>query len=382
MFIVFVDIAMAVLAAYLAIGLKMDVWQFPANRSMLFDLAGTAAPLTVLAFWKSGMYRGSWRLAGIDDLMRACAAALGVTVLALVAHTIWSSPNLPITVFLIYGLISMVFVTGSRASYVVLLNSQRRASNQGTPVLLYGAGSGGVAGVRELFENPQAEMRPIGFIDDDLRKTGRLVSGLPVLGAEAALEDILKEHGVKALLVTSAKIAAARIQHAKEICDRAGVNLLRLDIRVERMGEERVEAPVSWPAAAPAAAMAPAVAAVAPLAALAATPAPAAAGGFSIDQLGVLGVQPCADCGSRNVHRSKARSLYERIRKMHTSTRLFRCHDCGWRGWLIPFEFASPASALPDPIAVSDLTSLDRMLDEARPTAKPARVTLPVHDLI
>src|SRR5262249_8881905 len=162
-----------------------------------------------------------------------------------------------------------------------LLNSSRRASNQGTPVLLYGAGSGGVAGVRELFDNPQAEMRPIGFIDDDLRKTGRLVSGLPVLGSEAALEDVLKEHAVKALLVTSAKIAPQRVQRAKEICDRAGVNLLRLDIRVERFGEERSEARPAEPAVV-----------AAPVAVPTAVPALAAApAAFAFEQLGVLGVQ-------------------------------------------------------------------------------------------
>ena len=364
MFIVFVDIAMAVLAAYLAIGLKMDVWQFPANRSMLFDLAGTAAPLTVLAFWKSGLYRGSWRLAGIDDLMRACAAALGVTILALVAHTIWSPPNLPITVFLIYGLISMIFVTGSRASYVVLLNSQRRASNQGTPVLLYGAGSGGVAGVRELFENPQAEMRPIGFIDDDLRKTGRLVSGLPVLGAEAALEDIIKEHGVKALLVTSAKIAASRIQHAKEICDRSRVNLLRLDIRVERMGDERGK-PVSWLFRRRPQPWLQRLLAWRPW--CAATPAPAAAEGSRSTSWACSAFS--ADCGSRIVHRSKARGLYERIRDA-TSIRLFRCATVAGAWSCLRVRVAG--SALPDPIAPS---TRRRSTDAADAPGKPARAT-------
>jgi hypothetical protein len=41
------------------------------------------------------------------------------------------------------------------------------------------------------------------------------------------------------------------------------------------------------------------------------------------------------------VHRSKARNVYERVRKNRTDRRLYRCEECGWRGWLIPLEFGS-----------------------------------------
>src|SRR3712207_7495223 len=49
--------------------------------------------------------------------------------------------------FAIYGLVSLSLVTGSRASYVLLRYSERRASNKGAPVLVYGAGERGVAAV-------------------------------------------------------------------------------------------------------------------------------------------------------------------------------------------------------------------------------------------
>ena len=39
----------------------------------------------------------------------------------------------------------------------------------------------------------------------------------------------------------------------------------------------------------------------------------------------------------------------------HTTKRLFRCHDCGWRGWLEPLEHSSPIEAVAD----FDLTVLD-----------------------
>lgn len=41
----------------------------------------------------------------------------------------------------------------------------------------------------------------------------------------------------------------------------------------------------------------------------------------------------CPDCGGR-IHRSHTRGLNEKLVKTFTPYRTFRCHECGWRGWL------------------------------------------------
>ncbi len=41
----------------------------------------------------------------------------------------------------------------------------------------------------------------------------------------------------------------------------------------------------------------------------------------------------CLQCDSADIHRSRARSLQERLRRHFTAKQLFRCHRCGWRGW-------------------------------------------------
>ena len=46
--------------------------------------------------------------------------------------------------------------------------------------------------------------------------------------------------------------------------------------------------------------------------------------------------QFCLECKAARVHRSKARSLIERLRRDFGQERLFRCEGCGWRGWLLP----------------------------------------------
>lgn len=44
-------------------------------------------------------------------------------------------------------------------------------------------------------------------------------------------------------------------------------------------------------------------------------------------------MEHCPKCKSERIHRSRARTKWEAWRKEVTAKRLFRCHDCGWRGW-------------------------------------------------
>ena len=41
----------------------------------------------------------------------------------------------------------------------------------------------------------------------------------------------------------------------------------------------------------------------------------------------------CPKCGGP-VHRSRTRGLTEKLVKLLTANRTYRCFECGWRGWL------------------------------------------------
>jgi hypothetical protein len=54
----------------------------------------------------------------------------------------------------------------------------------------------------------------------------------------------------------------------------------------------------------------------------------------------------CGGCGSRRTHRSHIRTVPERLRKAVTLKRLFRCRDCGWRGWRLPLDGLAVAATI------------------------------------
>jgi FlaA1/EpsC-like NDP-sugar epimerase len=79
--------------------------------------------------------------------------------------------------------------------------------------------------------------------------------------------------------------------------------------------------------------------------------------------------QPCPRCRAHRLHRSRARTLPERVRRNFSARRLFRCDDCQWRGWLMPLEFANPNAETA--AAAPDLGSLDKTLHTlAAPTRR------------
>ncbi|MCZ7558038.1 MAG: hypothetical protein M5R41_16680 [Bacteroidia bacterium] len=43
----------------------------------------------------------------------------------------------------------------------------------------------------------------------------------------------------------------------------------------------------------------------------------------------------CPNCNEFNLYRSRSRNLGEFLRKKFTNKRPYRCHTCGWRGWVI-----------------------------------------------
>ena len=348
MFVVFADLAMSSVAAYLALGLKFDIWNPRAMDQALVDLVAVFAPLTALAFWYTRMYRGSWRVAGVADLARAGGIAAAVAVVGALVHPLLSRVSPPASVFLIYGLVSVVLVTASRASYVVLRTSQRRASHHGIPALVYGAGKHGIAATQELFENPASGLKPVGFVDDDAGKTGKVVNGLPVLGRSYEVASLIAAHNVKAVVIASPAVSPDCHTRIVDASRRLGIGVFRMHVQLEQLLEESA-----------------AVVGYEPVPALAAVQSGAST------SVPLFESEPCAKCGGRNVHRSKAKGMYERFRKLHTPARPFRCDDCDWRGWLLPLEHTMAM----DGNVETDLRSLDAAFSSLAPLDEAGRAS-------
>jgi hypothetical protein len=161
------------------------------------------------------------------------------------------------------------------------------------------------------------------------------------MGRSYELASLIESYDAKAVVLTSATVSLDAQTRVANACRHHGIGLYHMHVQLDRVIEAK-EACVRTDAAA---------------VTVASKGTPNAAATFAHAPLSILisESEPCVRCGGRNVHRSRTKGVYERVRKWHTPARPFRCNDCGWRGWLFPLERGIAF----DEAGESDLRSLD-----------------------
>ena len=68
-------------------------------------------------------------------------------------------------------------------------------------VLVMGAGDAGAMIAREMHDNPQLGLIPVGFVDDNKSKHGVRIHGVPVLGGREHIAQLAREHDVAEVII-------------------------------------------------------------------------------------------------------------------------------------------------------------------------------------
>jgi UDP-GlcNAc:undecaprenyl-phosphate GlcNAc-1-phosphate transferase len=229
LFLIAADIV-AIVAAYLgAYFLRMN-FQFTEaeGRAVL-----RALPIVVVVrsacFFKYGLYRSMWRYTGVADVIRVIkAVTAGSAVILAAVVLLYRFIAFPRTLFLIEFFLLITFVLAARFSARLFHEIGREA--EGGAARRYGVIGAGDAGERALREiRAQGPTRTAAcFIDDDPRRIGLTVHGVPVEGPGGRLDEIVARHRLHALVYAlpgeDEAAAAAWVQRARA----AGVELERV----------------------------------------------------------------------------------------------------------------------------------------------------------
>jgi UDP-GlcNAc:undecaprenyl-phosphate/decaprenyl-phosphate GlcNAc-1-phosphate transferase len=239
---VLLDLLVISSAYYLAFALR---YEFRLNDYLL-TLFLNSLPIVVaasyVAFFFRGIYRGLWRYTGLEDLVRIAQAVAGAALLSMTALIFaYRFEGYSRMVFIVYGLLLFFGVSGTRLSFRLFGLYLGRRRQEKIPVLVYGAGDGGAIVVRECRNNSTVAYRPIGFVDDDPRKQGRTVQGLPIFGGVDKLQEIIQRERVEGCIISSPGILAnGHAERIRNICQEQGLWLkqLRLDFVEESAAKD------------------------------------------------------------------------------------------------------------------------------------------------
>jgi UDP-GlcNAc:undecaprenyl-phosphate GlcNAc-1-phosphate transferase len=102
-------------------------------------------------------------------------------------------------------------------------------------VLIYGAGDAGELLLRELLNNRELKYAPVGFVDDDPKKKGKVIHGLRVFGGNGMLRNVCREQQVEEVLISSGRFSDERIAEIMSDCEVEQIALKRMRIRIEEI---------------------------------------------------------------------------------------------------------------------------------------------------
>ncbi len=239
-FEVLLDIVLITLAYWSAYAIKFE----PFSDSPAWKLFLRTLPVLVVvrlaAFLVFGVYRGIWRYTSMDDLMSfAKAVAAGSLLSMMIVLFKFRFQGFSRGVFLIDALVMLLLLAGSRIAFRVFRQvlPAGAKSKEGKRVLIYGAGDAGELLLRELLNNRELRYAPVGFMDDDKNKHGKLIHGFRVFGGNGLFAKIVVDQAVEQVLISTPRISEERIAEILSLCDERNVELKRLSIRIEDISE-------------------------------------------------------------------------------------------------------------------------------------------------
>jgi FlaA1/EpsC-like NDP-sugar epimerase len=123
-----------------------------------------------------------------------------------------------LTLFMVGGLrFIMRMVSDSQSS---ISNLQKRASKR---ALIIGAGDAGAMVVRELQKNPELNLVPVGFLDDNKIKMSQQIHGIPVVGTLADIGRIIESKQIDEVIIAIPSAGGKVIRLVADVCRLKGI---------------------------------------------------------------------------------------------------------------------------------------------------------------
>jgi FlaA1/EpsC-like NDP-sugar epimerase len=202
------DLLLFPAVAYLSYVIRFEGTTWSADQQrVLIGFIVAAVPLKLVVLYVAGMYRRLWRYASVTDLeMIVAASAVSGTLCGILGGVLLPlfgliPARVPLSVLVLDAGLTMVVVVVPRFLARTGARRERRRFAGAKPAIVVGAGAAGGLIVRELMENTQLGIAPVGFVDDDPAKQGLRLHNLPVLGKIEDLGDVAARRRVNDVIV-------------------------------------------------------------------------------------------------------------------------------------------------------------------------------------
>lgn len=164
----------------------------------------SAVVASVIINFIFGLYNRIWHYAGTKDVIRLfLAGTCQVAVYAIVAFV---SSNYNFQWCVISSLMNILLLMGSRLSikplYIIKSSLNAHTVKTGVPrVMVIGAGMAGSLIINEMHSSDKISLLPVCVLDDDVKKIGRDVDGVRIVGHVSEVQKYAKQYKVDRIFI-------------------------------------------------------------------------------------------------------------------------------------------------------------------------------------
>ncbi len=181
--------------------------------------------VSVAVFAVFRLYTTILSFAGVVDLLRVCLsyACLALGILLLIFDVV----KMPLSYFIlgwIFSFLSTVFVRFGLRLILGIQNAFKRrfSISSSEKVMIIGAGVAGHMLIREYAESDKLHGKVVCIIDDDPKKLGYRIEGIPVVGNRSDIVEAAKRHDIDKIIYSIPSCSAEDRKEILNICSQTG----------------------------------------------------------------------------------------------------------------------------------------------------------------
>jgi FlaA1/EpsC-like NDP-sugar epimerase len=240
--ILVMDMILMGISFYLAHLIRFDFdipQRFQSNFQVLLPWALGSK---LACFYLFGLYRGMWRYTSLNDLFNVVKAVSTGSLVAVVLILYFNRfQDVSRSVFILDWCFSIILLAALRLGvrilfekfteevhfqdfFQVLARMFRRNPADSKGVLIIGAGDCGEKICREIREDAGLKYHVQGFLDDDPKKIGRQIHGIPILESIDKIQLVVDATRADEIIIAIPTLKAERMRHIISLCKKTGID--------------------------------------------------------------------------------------------------------------------------------------------------------------
>lgn len=188
---------------------------------------------TVVIFYFCRMYHSLWKFISIHELGYIILANTISFFMQIIGYCLFQY-LIPKSYFFAQIMLQTAMVIGIRFSYRFcryLKEAREQCFGCGEPqqrVIIIGAGDAGRVIIKEILDSRFLTMKVCCVIDDDCNKTGRYISGIPIVGDRFAILKNVEKYKIDKIILAMPSASKEERKEILEICKMAKCELKTL----------------------------------------------------------------------------------------------------------------------------------------------------------